>query len=624
MANTSLSQASKEFLEKMVADSMERYEPRDCQIGMMSECAAAIEDSGIIMAEAGTGTGKTFAYLVPIVISGKKAIISTRTINLQEQLAVKDLKFLSTLVDFEYSVAKGRGNYMCLRRLNAFRCDTEEEQLEYGNILRWVSETSTGDIEDFGPARLSLWDKLNSDADACKWKKCGHYGQCFYFAARRKWETSQIIVANHAIVCIDAMLPDDFKLFPASEILVFDEGHALDSTLTDQVGLTISNRVFEYVLNKFLKTGDKGVYKGLLSQSPHLFPAVESLRNEIELFWMLLRRAHRDQEIIHGVFELREPLMKITESALELTDNIRTTTIGLFEEDDELELRAAVMKLKDIANAISQFPEGLPDYVRWIEIEDRRTALRMSPLYPRDFILRNILPAHETVIITSATLSVAGDFSFNEYLLGLENARKVTFPSPFDMAKQASIDIRRGIDLRNEPESVNRLSDVIIEEAEKKDGGVLVLFTSREAMRKTWDITASALKAIGLNPMMQGENIKNRRMLDIMRGSDNAVIFGLDSFWEGVDIRGEALKCLIITKLPFEVPTAPITLSRTEDIEKKGGNPFYEYSLPRAVIKFRQGLGRLIRSKTDTGRIIICDERIETKRYGRKFLESIY
>jgi len=282
------------------------------------------------------------------------------------------------------------------------------------------------------------------------------------------------------------------------------------------------------------------------------------------------------------------------------------------------------MKLKDIANAISQFPEGVSDYVRWIEIEDRRTALRMSPLYPRDFVIKSILPSHETIIVTSATLSVAGDFSFNEYLLGLEDSYKVTFPSPFDMAAQTTIDIRRGIDLRNGPDAVDRLSEVIIEEASKSDGGALVLFTSKESMRRTWDVTASVLKAIGMNPMMQGESIKNRRMLDIMRESDNAVIFGLDSFWEGVDVRGEALKCLIIAKLPFEVPTAPITLSRTEDIEKKGGNAFYEYSLPRAVIKFRQGVGRLIRSKTDTGRVIICDERIETKRYGRKFLESIY
>jgi ATP-dependent DNA helicase DinG len=623
MPTTTLSQASSEFLEKMVADSMEHYEPRECQIGMMNACALTVEKGGILMAEAGTGTGKTFAYLIPIIISGKKAIVSTRTINLQEQLAHKDLKFLSSVVDFDYAVAKGRGNYLCLRRLNAFRHESDEEEREYRNILNWASGTVTGDIEDYGSVRLSFWDRLCADADACKWKKCGHFGQCFYFSARRRWEAAQIIVANHAIVCIDAMLPDDSKLFPNAEVLVFDEGHALDTTLTDQVGLTISNRVFDYILNKLLRVGDRGTYKGLLAQSPQLFPAVESLRSEIELFWILLRRAHRDQEIIRGVFELREPLVKIAESVLELIENMKSATSGLFEEDDELELRAAMMKLRDIAAAIVQFPEGLSDYVRWIEIDERRAALRMSPLYPRDFVTKSILPFHESVMLTSATLSVAGDFSFNEYLLGLENSRKATFPSVFDLARQTSIEIKRGIDIRNGFDSISRLSEVIVEEASRKDGGILVLFTSKDVMRKTWDITASALELMDLKPMMQGEQIKNRSMLDIMRESDNAVIFGLDSFWEGVDIRGDSLKSLIITKLPFEVPTAPITLSRTDDIERRGGNPFYEYSLPRAVIKFRQGFGRLIRSRADTGRVIICDERIETKRYGRKFLESI-
>ena len=603
---------------------MEHYEPRECQIGMMQSCAQAIEDGGIMMAEAGTGTGKTFAYLIPIIISGKKAIISTRTINLQEQLAHKDLKFLSSIVDFDYAVAKGRGNYLCMRRLNAFRHESDEEDREYRNILRWASETRTGDIEDYGSVRLSFWDRLCADADACKWKKCGHYGQCYYFSARRRWEAAQIIVANHAIVCVDAMLPQESKLFPETEVLILDEGHALDTTLTDQIGLTISNRVFDYILNKLLKVGDRGVYKGLLSQSPQLFPAVESLKNEIELFWMLLRRAHHDQEIIRGAFELREPLLKISESVIELIENMKGSASGLFEEDEELELKAVMMKLRDIAAAITQFPEGLPDYVRWIEIEERRTALRMSPVYPRDFVRKSILPFHESVIITSATLSVAGDFSFNEHLLGLEDCRKAAFPSVFDLAQQTTIEVRSGIDLRNNPESIRKLSEVIIEEASRKDGGILVLFTSKDAMKKTWEVTEAGLLQMGLKPMMQGEQLKNRYMLDIMRESDNAVIFGLDSFWEGVDIRGDALKSLIITKLPFEVPTAPITLARTEDIEKRGGNPFYEYSLPRAVIKFRQGFGRLIRSKTDTGRVIICDDRIETKRYGRKFLDSIY
>jgi ATP-dependent DNA helicase DinG len=623
MHTTTLAQASSEFLEKMVADAMKRYEPRACQTGMMEACSRFIEGGGLLMAEAGTGTGKTFAYLIPTIISGKKAIVSTRTINLQEQLAHKDLKFLASLVEFDYAIAKGRGNYLCLRRLNAFRPESDDEERDYRHILQWASETGSGDVEDYGIVRFLMWDRISSDPDACKWKKCGYYGQCFYFSARRRWEAAQIVVANHSLVGINAMLPDDSKLFPNAEILVADEGHALDHALTEQIGLTISNRVFNYVFNKLLKVSDKGTYKGLLSQSHNLFPAVESMRSEAELFWILLRRAHRDGEIVRGPFELKLPLLKLSESILELIENMREATTGLFEEDEEIELRAAILKLKALSDAIEQFPDGLPDYVRWIEIGEKRTALRMSPIYPRDFITQNILPSHESVIVTSATLSVSGDFRFYERILGMERAEKLTFPSSFDIGRQVEIDIKRGIDLRNDPESVRKLSTVISEEAERKDGGILVLFTSKEIMKRTWEVTASALRALGLNPMMQGEHIQKRAMLDIMRESDNAVIFGLDSFWEGVDIRGDALKSLVITKLPFEVPTESITLARTEYIDSKGGNPFYEYSLPRAIIKFRQGFGRLIRSKTDTGRVVICDERIETKRYGKKFMDSI-
>ncbi len=206
-------------------------------------------------------------------------------------------------------------------------------------------------------------------------------------------------------------------------------------------------------------------------------------------------------------------------------------------------------------------------------------------------------------------------------VLGLEGAETLSVPSPFDFKKQIAVHIKRGINLR-QPGSAEKLAAVIIEEASRGDGGMLVLFTSRESMRAAWAIAGEALREMGLNPMVQGE-MPNRLMLEIMRESENSVIFGLDSFWEGVDVKGDSLKCLIMAKLPFEVPTEPIVKARTEEIELEGGNAFYEYSLPRAVLKFRQGFGRLIRSKSDSGRVIICDGRIETMAYGRTFLGSI-
>lgn len=632
---SAITEASREFLEKTVFSSMDDYEPRSSQVEMMEACSRIIEKGGVLLAEAGTGTGKTFAYLIPAILSGKKTLVSTRTINLQEQLVSKDLKFLSSLKDFDYAIAKGRGNYLCMRRLNAFRTADDVETGEYAALLRWASRTETGDIEDYnglnrstrlnGSSRLSrlgVWDRVCSDADACKGVKCGYYGRCFYFSARQKWEKAQIVAANHALVGVDALLAGDSKILPHADILIIDEAHALDHVLSEVAGVTLSNRGFENILNRLLKTDERGIYKGLLSQSPQLFNSVESLRTEMGLFWIDVRKETNHREAIKGAFRLKDSMAAKADAINSLIEKIRTGATGLFQEDDELELKAAVAKLKAFAGGMESFIDGAEGFVRWGEVEEKRTALRMSPVYPRDFMADSIMPAYQSVILTSATLSVAGDFGFVTKVLGLEESEKLTAPSPFNLKKQVEVGIKRGINFKS-PEAAAKLAKAIIEESSRKDGGVLALFTSRDVMQRTWELAAGELASLGLNPMIQGE-MPNRAMLEIMRESENSVIFGLDSFWEGVDVRGDSLKALIITKLPFEVPTEPLVLARTEEIEKNGGNPFYEYSLPRAVLKFKQGFGRLIRSKHDTGRVIVCDERIETKAYGRRFIEGIF
>lgn len=320
--------------------------------------------------------------------------------------------------------------------------------------------------------------------------------------------------------------------------------------------------------------------------------------------------------------ELKEFMKGISGRLDSLIYRIRTETTGLFKEDEEIEIKAAIIKLRKFANELEAFSEGMDGFVRWAEIEENRIALRMAPIYPRDFVMNAIIPEYRSIILTSATLSAAGDFEFIEKILGFEGAERITVPSPFDLRKQVKVNVERSINLQG-GDGTERLAKVIIEEASKKDGGVLVLFTSKESMKKAWELTSESLREIGLNPMIQGE-LPNRVMVNTMRGSENSVIFGLDSFWEGVDVKGDSLKCLIITKLPFEVPSEPIAKARTEEIEKNGGNPFYEYSLPKAILKFKQGFGRLIRSKNDTGRVIICDDRIETKPYGKKFLKGLF
>lgn len=600
---------------------MEDYEVRGPQQEMMSACSKIMEDGGTLLAEAGTGTGKTFAYLIPIILSGKKAIITTKTINLQEQLASKDLFFLASLHEFEYAVAKGRGNYLCLRRMNAFRSDDKPEHAEYRRIVIWASETESGDREEYGPDMDSIWGNVCSDPDACSAKKCSYYRDCHYFIARQKWEKAQIVVANHALTTLNAMMTDDARILPRAEVLVVDEGHGLDNVLCDQIGITLSAQEIEHIFNKLLKIDHRGIYKGLLSQSPVLFGPFESLKTGLGLFWVKVRNTLGNRQIIQGRFNAGDMMQDLSGSIKSLIFDIRTSTTGLFQEDDELELKAALIKLHKIAEAMETYPDGLDGFVRWPEIEERKISLRMAPIYPANFVQQNILPLYESIVLTSATLAVSGDFHITSSVLGLEASKKLSVASPFDINTRITVEIKRGINLKNE-DSIAKLAAVITEGASQTIGGVLALFTSRDVMRKTWQLAYGELKNIGLNPMLQGE-LQNRLMLEIMRESENSVIFGLDSFWEGVDVKGDSLKCLIITKLPFEVPTEPMVMARTELIRKAGGNPFTEYSLPRAVLKFKQGFGRLIRSKSDTGRVIICDERIETMRYGKSFLEGM-
>lgn len=618
----SLGQAAEDFLGGSVAGAMAGYEIREPQKDMMRAVAGVIEDGGRLIVEAGTGTGKTFAYLIPSILSAKRTVISTRTINLQEQLYSKDLAFLSTLYPFSYAIAKGRGNYICLRRLHAFSSDDAEEMQERRDLLGWTGEDGTGDIGDYGLRnRPSIWDRVSSDPDACSGKRCSFLKDCRYFGARRRWEEAQVVVTNHALLTINAMMPADNRLIPDADILVIDEGHTLDSIVSGQTGMNLSERGLGNILNLLLKTDHRGVYKGLLAKTPSLFRDVETLRHEAGLFWARAGRELEHRKRIRGSFMLADELRRHSDSIRSLLEAVRTTPMGLFTEDEELDLRSALNRLRSFSEGVEIFQEETEGFVRWADVEEGRSALRMAPIYASEFVRSSIVPDYSSLVLTSATLSVSGDFSLIQETLGLGGAETLSLPSPFDLQRQVEVAVKRGIDLRRD-EGIEKLAGVIVQESLTAGGGTLVLFTSREVMRKTWDLASGGLAAAGLNPMVQGD-LPNRKMLEAMRKSRNTVLFGLDSFWEGVDVRGDALACLIITKLPFEVPTEPIVQARTDEIRKRGGDPFRDYSLPRAVLKFRQGFGRLIRSKDDRGRVIICDGRVETREYGKLFLKSI-
>ncbi len=609
------------FLTDAVMAALQDSEVRPSQTAMLQACAGIIESGGTLMVEAGTGTGKTFAYLVPLLLSGRKAIVATRTKNLQEQLISKDLALLSSLRPADYAIAKGRGNYLCLRRMMAFTPSSEDEASGLREIRSWAEETGTGDFEELGGRKSLIREKVSSDGDACRKMKCGYYRDCFYFRARRRWEAAQIVVANHALLAIDAMLSAESKILPQAEVLVIDEGHSLDGVLSDQIGINLSKHRTDTVLNRLLRLDERGVYKGLLAGSPGLFGPVEALREELGLFWSRVAGSLKDRVLIKNAVRLSEALQILSASVTALTAAIKTAILGLFHEDEEIEMEAALMGLAALAGEFLMFADGAEGFVRWAEIDEKKTALRMAPIYPGDFVQNNIVPQYRSIIVTSATLAAGGDFGFTRNILGLEHAETLSLPSPFDLKSQVSVSIEKGINLKN-AEGIERLAGVILSEAARQDGGILVLFTSRDAMNRAWELTADELRDAGRLPMQQGD-MQNRTILELMRSGTGGVIFGLESFWEGVDLRGDALKSLIMTKLPFDVPTDPMFVARKEAIERAGGNPFREYAVPRAILKFKQGFGRLIRSKQDTGRVIICDERIETMAYGRRFIESI-
>lgn len=618
----SVGKAAESFLRNVVGTSMTDFEIRDPQLILMHSCGRNIEKGGVLMAEAGTGTGKTYAYLIPIILSGEKALISTKTINLQDQIMSEDLKVLSSLRRFTYAIVKGRGHYICIRRLNAFESEDDKEFFEYKRLKSLVIDDNSGDIDDLKIHIPLIRDKICSDADACNAKKCAYYRNCFYFRARQKWENAQILVVNHTLLAINSMLPEHLKILPKVGILVADEAHALDHVLSEVIGNTISNVALERILNKLLKLED-GKPKGILASSIDvLFPSFESMKNELKNFEETIGANFNGRATIKGVFKYSNMVRALSAKISRLNEEIRISTRGLFEEDQELELAAERKKLDVFSKNLLRFNNGLEGHVRWIELDKKKTTLRICPIYPKDFVVRHIVPDYKSIILTSATLSVAGDFGLTSNVLGLSDFTRIALPSPYNLKEQIEIVIEDGIyNMKND--EARKIADVIVKEGARKAGGILVLFTSARLMKAVRDLCYETLEEIGLNPMVQRE-MSNKMILQKMRKTKDAVVFGLDAFWEGVSVKGDSLKTLIITKLPFDVPTEPITAARMDIIKNEGGDGFRDYMLPRAILKFKQGFGRLIRSASDNGRVIICDDRIRRKDYGDLFKRSLF
>ncbi|HEY0303948.1 MAG TPA: helicase C-terminal domain-containing protein, partial [Longimicrobiales bacterium] len=661
---------------------------RPMQRDLSVAVARAYNDGGVAVLEAGTGTGKSVAYLIPAIKwalqNRERTVVSTNTINLQEQLVRKDLPFLRQALgeQFRFALVKGRGNYISIRRaLLAEQTQTvlfeEMQQNSLTAVLEWLKTTKDGSLQDlpFTPTS-EVWDEVVSDGDVCLRAKCPHFEQCFYQKARRDAAAADIIVANHSLLFSDLAVRRMSGNYTAPAVLppykrvILDEAHNLEDAATEHLGATITRRGVLRVLNRLDKRG-----KGLLSafetrlmagqddilqhdalrQINNLRPSIESARdNANALFQFIDDLTMRGED---GVLRLQEDFATSPEwlhgmdtvygNVLVLLDEVARKLLQLRDTvmvdrgwadaltEQLVELHGATTRVRGLADGLRLVfgtPSGDVALVRWLERRGGREvnlAARAAPVEIAEALRDALFDKVETSVLTSATLATRDGFSFVRKRLGVTNGlrvREAVFPSPFDYEEQTMIVVPTDLPApgsnEDHPQLHARTAEIVLDFAEISDGGIFVLFTSYRALKTV----AAILRKAGVErrwPLfVQGESAR-ATLLESFVLSGRGILLGVSSFWEGVDVPGDPLRGIILTKLPFKVPTEPLTAARIEAIEREGGSSFMEYVLPHAALRLKQGFGRLIRATTDRGAVALLDRRILEKGYGRYFLGTL-
>jgi ATP-dependent DNA helicase DinG len=599
----------------------------------------ALEEKRHLIVEAGTGTGKTLAYLLPVIRSGKRVIISTGTKNLQEQLFHKDVPFLEQALfpdgksKLNVCYMKGRNNYLCRRKLYDLTTNPVLSGLEeidhFSEISRWEKLTPTGDRAELAgvPETSALWHKLDARSEACTGQKCSEFDRCFITEMRRRAAESDIVIVNHHLFFADLTIKQqsenapDAGILPEAGAVIFDEAHELEDVASSYFGVAISNARIDELARDVEQTLTRNrMYSAGLSG------AIGSLRDHAALFFSLLPTGNG-----RFAFENRRDFL---EENGEEYDALRKSLQRLDSELQQMpEKPEEVFALSRRAGELNfqlhfVMEEEDPNTVFWIERRgtratggrDRHTVfLQATPIDVAPILKMSLFDKLDCAVLTSATLAVGGGFDYMRQRLGLEHARELLLPSHFDYESQALLYVPPDLPDPRTPEFAALAAERIRQLLEITRGRAFVLFTSYAQMKDVYERLCSLLP---FRLFLQGEAPKNA-LLEEFRLTPNAVLFGTSSFWQGVDVQGEQLSCVIIDRLPFAVPSDPVVAARVKAIDAGGGNAFFEYQVPSAVITLKQGFGRLIRSLHDRGLLALLDNRILKKAYGRVFVESL-
>lgn len=677
----------KPYFEKngLLSQCFKEFEYRDEQLHMAEHIEKGLNDEKKIVVEAGTGTGKTLAYLIPsiqwAVENGRKVIISTNTINLQEQLLNKDIPIVKKIMqkDFKYLLVKGRGNFLCNRKhanlLSMKPADLEEfsqdQKKQFEALINWGKETRTGDKSElYFEVDYTVWEYFQSETDICAGSRCPYKSECFFLKSREEKKKADILIANHHIFFSDLAIRKeigfntDYSILPEYGLVVFDEAHNIQKVARDYFSYEVSKYGFTKAMNQIHNISNNKKHKGQL---------------EI-LLQYLKKRNYEDKEVVEKLLEndvrinhnnLFKAGRDYFDRLIEIFSKGQVGSISFRIKKDEImassfysmlndvkenfmlefntylrTARKIITSLKDtedndgIINDFSKYIERLEtffenfkfinnlddeEFIYWVEVNNKKSNSKLvaTPLNIDGELSENLYSNLKQLIFTSATIAVENNFDYFKKSIGLEEETyDKIIASPFDYDRQMKVYIPSGLPDPNDRNFLDEIEPLLKKMILKTKGRTFVLFTSYKSLNYMYYMLREELEENGINFFIQGMYPRTK-LVEMFKNSDSPVLFGTDSFWEGVDVKGEKLVSVIIVKLPFKVPSDPVTEAIIETYELQGKNPFIEYQIPESVIKFKQGIGRLIRSKEDRGIITILDNRIVTKRYGKYFLDSI-